>query len=134
MSVCLLLVNKGLAQKPSTLSNKIISKQEEYLPNFFIKLNPVCTEGVFDNRLLISDFKQSLGRLGFIAGSVDATLLMRKWLITYIHLSRPYINQFDAYYPYQYAKEYTITTTNTPVVYFNVEFGIGIHLKDTLFS
>lgn len=148
-----LSIYKIKAQEPSTISDKIIDEKETYLPNLFVRINPLWTEWVAENRVLFTRFPINPDAFIRLSGgaSADAMLFVRKWMTLRGSVSSAYGWQMDGYSsPYhprqaggRTVEEYDFTTNsfyyfepvtlNKPVTYLIAEFGTGIHLKDTLF-
>jgi len=127
------------AQETSTLSEKIIDENETYLPNLFIRVNPIWTEWVFYNPIFLQfgsfpyNF-DSVDRLA-IGSSADAMLFIRKWITLRASLNTIYSKKLlDGYYVNFNSPEYPNTTTNKTLGYFSADAGIGYHLIDTLFQ
>ncbi len=140
----LVFVNCVLSQTTNNPTGKI-EVEENFMPNLFIRVNAICVEPVLINKYMftfpefvpIADKEvrrlvRQIDRFATMGPSVDVLLLMnteyRRSL--YFHITRPYgYRKYKTYLDGNYPSG---TSSDKFLVYFNTEFGIGIHIKDEL--
>ena len=124
-----LVLSSNLSAQTTNGTTGSIVVEDNFMPNLFIKVNWFSTEPILINKYMFTT-KQIEG-LPTIGASVDVVFLMNTQYrrSIYFHITRPYGYRKEKLY---LDRNFPSSRTNygKPLVYFNAELGLGIHVHD----